>query len=78
MADELERGQVANSAATYYEEQFVPALFGQFAPHVCDAAGLAEGMQGLGGGLGARGPAPEMGGGVGECRCWMWRVAQAR
>lgn len=45
MADELERGQVANSAATYYEEQFVPALFGQFAPYVCDAAGLAEGMQ---------------------------------
>ncbi|MEM8904069.1 MAG: methyltransferase domain-containing protein [Actinomycetota bacterium] len=38
---DIERGQVAASAADVYEEFFVPALFGQFAGRVCDAARLA-------------------------------------
>lgn len=36
-------GQVAESAAAFYERFFVPALFGAFARPVCDAAGLLPG-----------------------------------
>lgn len=39
------RGQVARSAAEVYEAFFVPALFGQFAAPLCNAAGIAAGMQ---------------------------------
>ncbi|MEO1060935.1 MAG: methyltransferase domain-containing protein [Actinomycetota bacterium] len=41
---DIERGQVAVTAADVYEEFFVPALFGQFAGPVCDAAALAPGQ----------------------------------
>ncbi|SDD86369.1 class I SAM-dependent methyltransferase [Ruegeria marina] len=34
------RGQVTGSAAEIYDEFFVPALFGQWAGPLCDAAGL--------------------------------------
>lgn len=42
---DIRRGQVAVTAADVYEEFFVPALFGQFAGPVCDAAGLAAGQR---------------------------------
>jgi SAM-dependent methyltransferase len=38
-----DRGQVAASAAEVYQEFFVPALFGQFAPSILDAAGVGPG-----------------------------------
>lgn len=38
-------GQVASSAAAVYEEFFVPALFAEWAPRVCDAAIVGEGDQ---------------------------------
>jgi ubiquinone/menaquinone biosynthesis C-methylase UbiE len=41
--DRTERGQVSRSAADIYEEFFVPALFGEWAPRVCDAARLTTG-----------------------------------
>ena len=37
------RGQVAAAAAEVYEEFFVPALFGQWAAPMLDAAGVAAG-----------------------------------
>ncbi|GAB4223675.1 MAG: methyltransferase domain-containing protein [Kiloniellaceae bacterium] len=39
--DAMERGQLTKSAAEVYEEFFVPALFGEWAPRLCDAAGIA-------------------------------------
>ncbi len=39
-----DRGQVNRSAADIYEEFFVPALFGEWPPRVCDAAGIAPGQ----------------------------------
>lgn len=39
------RGQVERSAAQVYEEFFVPALFGAWAPKVADAAGLGAGQR---------------------------------
>lgn len=42
---DADRGQVAASAAEIYEAFFVPALFGQFAGPVCDAAGLRAGAR---------------------------------
>ena len=41
--NESERGQVTGSAAEVYEEFFVPALFGQWAEPMLDAAGVAHG-----------------------------------
>ncbi len=38
-----ERGQVVGSAAEVYEQFFVPALFGQFAPIAVDRAGIGRG-----------------------------------
>ncbi len=38
-----EKGQITASAAEVYDERFVPALFGQFAPWLTDFAGIAEG-----------------------------------
>ena len=40
---EAERGQVTGSAAEVYEALFVPALFGQWAPVLVDAAGTEPG-----------------------------------
>jgi ubiquinone/menaquinone biosynthesis C-methylase UbiE len=39
--DAMEKGQVSRSAADVYEEFFVPALFGEWAPRVCDAASIS-------------------------------------
>jgi SAM-dependent methyltransferase len=44
MPDDLTTGQVIDSAAAFYEDYFVPALFAQFAGPMCDAAEVAEGM----------------------------------
>ena len=41
----IERGQVTRTAAEIYEEFFVPALFGEWAPRLCDAAGVASGQR---------------------------------
>ncbi len=38
-----DQGQVTRSAAEVYEEFFVPALFGEWAPRVADAARIAPG-----------------------------------
>jgi ubiquinone/menaquinone biosynthesis C-methylase UbiE len=42
--DDAGTGQVSKSAAEVYEEFFVPALFGEWAPRVADAARLAAGQ----------------------------------
>jgi ubiquinone/menaquinone biosynthesis C-methylase UbiE len=42
---EVDRGQVSTSAAEVYEEFFLPAIFQQFAPAVCDAALVGEGQR---------------------------------
>lgn len=42
--NELDEGQVTRSAAEVYEEFFVPALFGQWAPPTIAAAGLRPGQ----------------------------------
>lgn len=42
-SNQADRGQVNRSAADIYEDFFVPALFGEWAPRVCDAAGLVPG-----------------------------------
>jgi hypothetical protein len=39
---EPEGWQVSGNAAEVYEKCFVPAIFGQWAPHVADAARLAS------------------------------------
>ncbi len=41
--DDAERGQVTGSAAEVYEELFVPALFGQWAPVLVDGVGARAG-----------------------------------
>jgi SAM-dependent methyltransferase len=41
---ETRTGQVAAAAAEVYEEFFVPALFAEWAPRLCDAAMLVEGQ----------------------------------
>jgi len=43
--DEGLKGQVTRSAAEIYEEFFVPALFGQWAPIMADAAGIKAGQR---------------------------------
>jgi len=41
--NDLSRGQLIRSAAEVYDEFFVPALFGEWAPRMADAAHLAPG-----------------------------------
>ena len=41
----MERGQVTRTAADVYEGFFVPALFGEWAPRVCGAAGVEPGKR---------------------------------
>ena len=36
--------QVSLAVAETYEAKFVPAIFGEWAPHVCDVAGIAPGQ----------------------------------
>jgi SAM-dependent methyltransferase len=43
MTSSTETFQVSLAAAEAYESTFVPALFGEWAPHVTDAAGVAPG-----------------------------------
>lgn len=62
------RGQVRASAAEIYDEFFVPALFGAWAPRVLDAAGVRRGMRVLdvacGTGVLARSAAERVGAGA--------------
>lgn len=39
-----DKGQVTPSAAEFYDEFFVPALFAQWAPRLVAAASLSPGM----------------------------------
>lgn len=41
----LDTGQLTAPSAEIYEEFFVPALFAQWPPRLCDAAGVAGGQQ---------------------------------
>ena len=41
----MESGQLTKTAAEVYEEFFVPALFGEWAPRTCEAAGVAKGLR---------------------------------
>lgn len=41
----MESGQLTKTAAEVYEEFFVPALFSEWAPRTCDAAGIAQGQR---------------------------------
>lgn len=41
----IDSGQLSNAAAEVYEEFFVPALFGEWAPRLCDAAGIGAGQR---------------------------------
>jgi SAM-dependent methyltransferase len=41
----IDTGQLTSSAAEVYEEFFVPALFGEWAPRLCEAAGIGEGQR---------------------------------
>ncbi len=43
MDSSAEAFQISLEAAEVYESKFVPALFGEWAPHLIDAAGLAPG-----------------------------------
>jgi len=43
--NEAAAGQISRSAAEIYDEFFVPALFGQWAAPLCDAAGLGPGNE---------------------------------
>src|SRR5262249_33528429 len=59
------RGQVSAAAADVYEERFVPALFGQWAEPVLDAAGVGPGDRVLDVGCGTGGVARAAGDRVG-------------
>jgi SAM-dependent methyltransferase len=43
MAGSVETFQISLDAAEIYERKFVPALFGEWAPHLIDIAGIAPG-----------------------------------
>jgi 2-polyprenyl-3-methyl-5-hydroxy-6-metoxy-1,4-benzoquinol methylase len=66
MAGSVETFQVSVEAAEVYESKFVPAIFGEWAPYVVDAAGVAPGQAvldvGCGTGVVAREAADRMGG----------------
>jgi SAM-dependent methyltransferase len=44
MAGSMETFQISVDAAEVYEAKFVPALFGEWAPHLIEAAGIAPGQ----------------------------------
>jgi len=66
MGNSVETFQLSVEAAELYEERFVPALFGEWAPHIVDAAGVAPGQAVLdvacGTGVVAREAAQRLGG----------------
>ncbi|MGH2374096.1 MAG: class I SAM-dependent methyltransferase [bacterium] len=66
MASSAETFQISLNAAEVYESKFVPALFGEWAPHLVDAAGVGPGQSVLdvacGTGVVARAAADRMGG----------------
>jgi SAM-dependent methyltransferase len=66
MAGSVETFQLSVEAAEVYESKFVPALFGEWAPHLVEAAGVAPGQAVLdvacGTGVVARTAADRMGG----------------
>ena len=41
----IDTGQLTNSAAEVYEKFFVPALFAEWSPRLCDAAGVSDGQR---------------------------------
>ena len=43
----MDRGQLTGSAAEVYEAFFVPALFGEWAPRLCDAASIGPDKRAL-------------------------------
>ena len=43
MSRPVETFQISSEAAETYESQFVPAIFGEWAPHLVDVAGVAPG-----------------------------------
>ena len=43
MSSSVETFQISAEAAETYESKFVPAIFGEWAPHLVDAAGVAPG-----------------------------------
>jgi ubiquinone/menaquinone biosynthesis C-methylase UbiE len=66
MAGSVETFQLSVQAAEVYESKFVPAIFGEWAPHLVEAAGVAPGQTVLdvacGTGVVARTAADRMGG----------------
>lgn len=58
-------GQIVNAAAEIYDQFFVPALFAEWAPRLCDAAMIGEGQAildvGCGTGVAARAAAQRVG-----------------
>lgn len=66
MASSVETFQLSVDSAEVYESKFVPALFGEWAPHLIDIAGVAPGRSVLdiacGTGVVARAAADHMGG----------------
>ena len=66
MSKPVESFQISVEAAEGYEAKFVPAIFGEWAPHLVDAAGVAPGQAVLdvacGTGIAARAAADRMGG----------------
>lgn len=43
--DTIDAGQLTETSAEVYEEFFVPALFADWAPRICDVAGIAAGQR---------------------------------
>lgn len=66
MTSSVETFQISLDAAEVYESKFVPAIFGEWAPHLVEAAGVAPGQAVLdvacGTGVVARAAADRMGG----------------
>jgi hypothetical protein len=66
MSRSVETFQISASAAEIYESKFVPAIFGEWAPHLVEAAGVGPGQAVLdvacGTGVVARAAAGRMGG----------------
>lgn len=66
MSSPVETFQIGADAAEAYESKFVPAIFGEWAPHLVDAAGVAAGQAVLDVACGTGVVAREAAGRVGE------------